>query len=60
MCTVLVLLAVYTVLNIFSNLVFYIAKLIVLLNKFYCPSNSRVSVERVIIVIPYNAVLELV
>jgi hypothetical protein len=49
-CAVFVLLTANTVLNKSSNLVFYIQKLVVSLNKFYCSSNSRVTVKQVIIV----------
>jgi len=51
-----VLLIINTVLNILCNLVLYIAKLIVLSNKFYYARYSRVSVEQIIVVSTYNLV----
>jgi hypothetical protein len=50
MYAVFVLLTANTILDKSSNLVFYIQKLVVSLNKFYYSSNSRVAVKQVIIV----------
>jgi hypothetical protein len=50
MCAVFVLLTANTVLDESSDLVLYIWKLVVSLNKFYYSGNSRVTVKRVIVV----------
>jgi len=53
---VFVLLTINTVLNILCNLVLHVAELVVLSNKFYCARYSRVSVERIVVVLTYNLV----
>jgi hypothetical protein len=49
-CAMFVLLTANIVLNKSGNLVLYIRKLVVSLDEFYCSSNSRVTIEQVIIV----------
>jgi hypothetical protein len=56
--TVFVPLAVCVFLNKGYNLILYISKLVVLSNKFYYLSNSRVTVYKVIIVLLNNLFLK--
>jgi hypothetical protein len=53
-CAVFVLLTAYAFLDEFSNLVFYIWELVVLLDEFYCSRNTRVSMKWVIVVTAYD------
>jgi hypothetical protein len=56
--TVFVLLTVCAFLDVGSNLIFYVPELIVLCNKLYCLSNSRVTMYWVIVVLLNNLFLE--
>ena len=54
MRAVFVLLTAYAILNVLANFVVHIQELVVPLNKFHCPCDTRVSVERVVIMAAYN------
>jgi hypothetical protein len=56
--TVFVSLIVCVFLNIGSDLIFYVPKLVVLCNKFYYSSNSRVTIYWVIVVLLNDLFLE--
>ena len=52
-----ILLIVYALSDKESNLIFYIRKLVILLNKFYYSCNTRVTVYKVIIILLDNCFL---
>ena len=53
---VFVLLTINTVLNVLCDLVLYVAELVVSSDEFYCARYSRVSVERIVVVLTYDLV----
>jgi hypothetical protein len=53
---VFVLLAINIVFYVLSDLILHIAELVVTSNKFYRPSDSRMSVERIVVITSYNLI----
>ena len=55
---IFILLVAYAILNKLTNFITHVRKLVVLLNKFYCLYNARVSMQQIIIITTYNFVLQ--
>jgi hypothetical protein len=49
-CAVFVLLIAYAILDKLADLVLYVWELVVSFNEFYCSCNTRVSMQRVVVI----------